>query len=225
MVDHIGDESVIESSTTKRDTGLQLMTITDFRVESSLGRFMTVVRPETSHESNRQGIVGGVVRRRAATGLLQPSRRNPIPEPCRNWLKSRRQWRFGGTNKLRPRSLFFDGKNAGNRPYPGRNGGNFRAMHFVRILMHTRKQSLRVSRKAFWVVLLLRACWFPSETPRRASRAVLITDVMVNVKTFPLIKSFQEKRIQRTTNLMDQSYKMMNFGGHLILITLINRAP
>ncbi len=49
-----------------------------------------------------------------------------------------------------------------------------------------------------WFVALF--CRFPVRNALRASQAVLITDVMVNVKNISLDKKLSRKIIQQTTN-------------------------
>lgn len=81
-------------------------------------------------------------------------------------------------NKLRPRSPFSDGKNAGNRTYPG-------WMVWISALCtcaHThacRKNRACAFLAGFRVVCCL-FYRFPVRNALRASQAVLITDVMVN---------------------------------------------
>ncbi len=83
------------------------------------------------------------------------------------------------------------------------NGVNFPRCALVRMLMHAVKtEPCAFSGGVFpgWFV----ACFagFPSETPK-ASQAVLITDVMVNVKNISHDKSFRKINTAIQT-LMDQ---------------------
>jgi hypothetical protein len=102
----------------------------------------------------------------------------PIPERAEN--------RFSGCagnasrprNKLRPRSPFSDGKNAGNRTSLA-EWCQFPRYALVRILMHAVKtEPARFWRVFGWFVALFYR--FPVRNALRASQAVLITDVMVN---------------------------------------------
>ncbi len=73
------------------------------------------------------------------------------------------------------------------------NGVNFRAMHFC---AHTHAAAVKTEPARFWRVfggLLPVLPVSRQKRPMRASQAVLITDVMVNVKNISLDKSFQEK--------------------------------
>ncbi len=64
-------------------------------------------------------------------------------------------------------------------------------------------------------------CRFPVRNALRASQAVLITDVMVNVKNISLDKkAFKKNNTATTKLLMDQSYAHRNLSRHLTLITL-----
>ncbi len=125
---------------------------------------------------------------------------------CHNVIAGRRRTRFlnvlktgfpaapatlHGRNKLRPRSPFSDGKNAGNRTYPG-------WMAWISALCtcaHThacrKAKPARFWRVFGWFVACF--CRFPVRNALRASQAVLITDVMVNVKNISLDKKAFKK--------------------------------
>ena len=82
-------------------------------------------------------------------------------------------------NKLRPRSPFSDGKNAGNRTYPGW----MVSISALCTCAHThacRKNRACAFLAGFRVVCCL-FCRFPVRNALRASQAVLITDVMFNM--------------------------------------------
>ncbi len=130
---------------------------------------------ESSHESNRRWIVWWNVRRLAITWL--PAVDEPDSWTCR-------KTGFPAVPATLSRHAIncvpvhrFLMKNAGNRTYR-LNGVNFRALCTCAHTHACRKtEPARFWRVFGWFV----ACFagFPSETPLRASQAVLSTDVMV----------------------------------------------
>ncbi len=132
-----------------------------------------------------------------ATFLMLPTRlpavdEPGIPERAENWSFPAALYNaFTATHKLRPCSPFSDGKNAGNRTYPGWMAW-ISALCTCTHTMHAVKKSLRAVSGGFSVVCCL-FCRFPVRNALRISGGA-DNGCYGKCENISLDKSFQENK-------------------------------